>query len=152
MLLIGFFKSAKECLQFYNSKRFNKETYGVDQPCQLRYLNYISSMMEAPKMQDKLICYRLKGITHRGLTDENYYINITSTRSQQLIHEKVRFNRHVKESSKILIADIFIELFCEIWSGSKRVTRMNCNLYFLKDATKLKIKGEDVRVSGGHTN
>ena len=45
MLLIGFFKSAKECLQFYNSKRFNKETYGVDQPCQLRYLNYISEVI-----------------------------------------------------------------------------------------------------------
>ena len=41
LLLIGFEKSAKECLDFYNSKRFNKCTYGVDQPCQLRYLNFI---------------------------------------------------------------------------------------------------------------
>ena len=41
LLLICYFKSAKDCLKFYNSKRFNKSTYGVDQPCQLRYLGYI---------------------------------------------------------------------------------------------------------------
>lgn len=40
-LLIGYSHSAVECLKFYNCRRFNKETYGVDQPCQVRYLNFI---------------------------------------------------------------------------------------------------------------
>jgi protein tyrosine phosphatase len=49
-LLIGYHKSAKESLLFYNSKRFNKCTYGVDQPCQLRYLNYVEQLRKASQI------------------------------------------------------------------------------------------------------
>jgi protein-tyrosine phosphatase len=50
MLLINFFKATRDCLHFYNSQRFSKSTYGVDQPCQLRYLNFIEQIIEAPKI------------------------------------------------------------------------------------------------------
>jgi hypothetical protein len=49
------------------------------------------------------------------------------------------------------MADIFIELKWENWSGSKRIARVNYNLYFLKGETKLKLKGENIKVSGGHS-
>jgi protein-tyrosine phosphatase len=41
MILIGYINNAKICLRLYNAKRFNSGDYGVDQPCQLRYLKYI---------------------------------------------------------------------------------------------------------------
>ena len=37
-LLVGFHSTARESLHFYNQKRFSLASYGVDQPCQLRYL------------------------------------------------------------------------------------------------------------------
>lgn len=111
LLFINFFKSAQGCLEFYNSKRFSKTTYGVDQPCQLRYLSFIEQVLNASKINPKLVCYRLKGITFRGLNEEDYIINITLTRTEELVHEKVRFNRRIKQGSKMLMGDIFIELF-----------------------------------------
>ena len=41
MILSGYMYSAEICLKLYNSKRFSSTDYGVDQPCQLRYLKYI---------------------------------------------------------------------------------------------------------------
>lgn len=45
LLYIAFRKTAEEALQFYNSRRFSSETYGVDQPCQTRYLGYVQDLL-----------------------------------------------------------------------------------------------------------
>lgn len=45
ILYVGYFTSAAECLNFYNRQRFNVQTYGVDQPCQRRYLNYVAAIL-----------------------------------------------------------------------------------------------------------
>lgn len=80
LLLVKYFESAQDCLKYYNSKRFNKETYGVDQPCQVRYLHYVERLIKSPKINPKLICYRLKTITHKGLNCE-YFVKIHFTRN-----------------------------------------------------------------------
>jgi protein-tyrosine phosphatase len=41
MLYIGLYQKSAEALAFYNSRRFSSEDYGVDQPCQTRYLNFL---------------------------------------------------------------------------------------------------------------
>lgn len=41
MLFTRQFKDADEALAFYNKRRFIIDTYGVDQPCQRRYLDYV---------------------------------------------------------------------------------------------------------------
>ena len=90
MLIVGYFSSATECLKEYNSRRFNKGTYGVDQPCQLRYLDFVEQLLKSPKISPKLICYRLKGITQKGLSND-YFVKIQYTRNQTLVLEKVDF-------------------------------------------------------------
>lgn len=44
MLYVGFQEKAEEALSFYNQRRFNVTTYGVDQPCQTRYLKYVEEI------------------------------------------------------------------------------------------------------------
>ena len=96
------------------------------------------------------MCYRLKGITHREL-DEDYFVNISFTRNQELIYEKIKLNTRLKENRKMILADIFIELFHENWAGRKKVARINYNLFFLEGGTKLKFKGQNIKVEGGHS-
>lgn len=46
ILYIGYITSASDCLNFYNQQRFNVQTYGVDQPCQRRYLDYVATILK----------------------------------------------------------------------------------------------------------
>lgn len=80
----------------------------MDQPCQIRYLNYIERLVKANSINAKLKCLHLKNVTHKGL-DGNYYVRIKSTRTQQNIYEKVYLNTNITQSAnKFLISDIFI--------------------------------------------
>ena len=45
ILYVGFYKKLEEVLKFYNKKRFSSEKYGVDQPCQLRYIKYTEKIL-----------------------------------------------------------------------------------------------------------
>ena len=38
VMFTGYYKTAKQALEYYNKRRFTTETYGVDQPCQRRVL------------------------------------------------------------------------------------------------------------------
>lgn len=89
----------------------------MDQPCQLRYLEFMEKLMEAPVIKKKLPCFHLKQVSHKGL-NENYYVRIKSTKTQETIYEKVNVNQQIPQSpSKFLMADIFIELLMENWMG-----------------------------------
>lgn len=46
MLYVNEFTSADIALKFYNKKRFIVDTYGVDQPCQRRYLDFTEKMLK----------------------------------------------------------------------------------------------------------
>ena len=91
MILIGYINSAEVCLKLYNNKRFSAEDYGVDQPCQLRYLKYIEQLVSTPKINTKLPFYRLKMVTHTGGLDERYFIKVTATRTQLEIIDHLKF-------------------------------------------------------------
>jgi len=61
-LFTGFFKNVKESLKFYNKKRFNSSTYGVSQPCQIRYMEYFLKVMNeanSPNCRTRIKSYRL---------------------------------------------------------------------------------------------
>lgn len=47
MLYTKHFPTAEAALHFYNQKRFIVNTYGVDQPCQRRYLTYTENILKA---------------------------------------------------------------------------------------------------------
>jgi protein-tyrosine phosphatase len=63
LLYLGLYPSAAEALQFYNSRRFSSETYGVNQPCQTRYLWFVEQLLAMPKIPPKLIAYRLSNVS-----------------------------------------------------------------------------------------
>lgn len=79
MLYVGFMQSANQCLSFYNKKRFNNDSYGVDQPCQTRYLGYIEKILKSKNFPNKLIAYKLERITQKGLGEE-YQVSLHRTR------------------------------------------------------------------------
>lgn len=44
-LYTGFYKRPESALRFYNRRRFQGHKYAVDQPCQTRYLNYLTDIL-----------------------------------------------------------------------------------------------------------
>ena len=67
LLYLGLFKNANEALTFYNSRRFSSNSYGVDQPCQTRYLNFVQNILYMRKISEKLIAFSLSNISATGL-------------------------------------------------------------------------------------
>ena len=84
LMLVGYFTSAESCRTFYNRKRFNKLGYGVDQPCQVRYLRYLQSILLEKSVAKQLPAYRLKFVTHSGLGPQ-HFLRITSVRDQKVV-------------------------------------------------------------------
>lgn len=69
LLYSGEFDDFKTALKFYNKRRFTGSNYGVDQPCQLRYLNYFKSFLDLPLdfVKKPLIAFRLTKVHLKGL-------------------------------------------------------------------------------------
>jgi protein-tyrosine phosphatase len=67
LLYLGIFKTASEALTFYNDRRFSSETYGVDQPCQTRYLNFVQNILSKNKINPKLAAFNLNKVSITGL-------------------------------------------------------------------------------------
>ena len=81
MVLVGYIHSSEVCLKLYNSKRFSSTNYGVDQPCQKRYLKYLERIARGVKIDPKLVFYRLKRVEGSGALNEKYFIQVTQNRS-----------------------------------------------------------------------
>lgn len=46
----------------------------------------------------------------------------------------------LKNNEKVLMGDIFIEIFEESWSGSKKIARINYNTFFINPTNELNVK------------
>lgn len=139
LLYLGIFKNAQEALTFYNSRRFSSESYGVDQPCQTRYLTYFQDILSMPKIPERLIAFRLCSLTQTGL-HEKHFVSITQVRTSQILVEKFRFGSEQDVGSYPLVGDLFIQIFEEAWPSSKQVARINYHSFFLHPDTELSIK------------
>lgn len=156
MLYTRQFQSAEEALTFYNKRRFIVDTYGVDQPCQRRYLDYAEKILHMKEIPSKLCAYKLVRITSTGLNIHNYYVQISMTRSCQTKHTKLGIHKLMKNNMIPLMSDIFIELFEYTWKGEKQLARINYNLFFIEyskeeEAYQVVFKGEDIKVNGKHS-
>jgi hypothetical protein len=107
MLYMSFFQKASDALIFYNKNRFSSEDYGVDQPCQTRYLGFLEKIMKVPHIPRKMIGYRLVTVSQTGLHDK-YYLTIKKARSNEPLLNKFNFAQHSKIVEKPLMGDIFI--------------------------------------------
>lgn len=79
LLFSGQFNDVKEALAFYNKKRFRGDKYSVDQPCQLRYLNYFCSFLQLPisYISMPLKAFKLVKASHTGAKDNEFLIRIS---------------------------------------------------------------------------
>lgn len=50
MLFAGYFQDAKAAMEYYEKQRFEKEGYGVTQPCQIKYIEYFNDILKRSKM------------------------------------------------------------------------------------------------------
>lgn len=87
------------------------DTYGVDQPCQRRYLDYVEKMLRAEKIEKKLKAFKMVKIRQIGLDTDSHYLQISLTRNCQTKHSKLKLNQILKNNSIPLMADIFIEIY-----------------------------------------
>lgn len=70
-----------------------------------------------PSIKKKLPCFHLTSVSEKGL-NENYFIRIKSTKTQETIYDKVYINKPILQTpNKFIMSDIFIELFSENWMG-----------------------------------
>lgn len=47
LLYSGYFTDADEAMAFYAKQRFEKEGYGVTQPCQIKYIYYFNQILRS---------------------------------------------------------------------------------------------------------
>lgn len=59
-LLMTSGESVETVMLFYNKKRFLNDKYKVDQPCQVRYLNFFKLVLDNPQKYQKQRVYTLK--------------------------------------------------------------------------------------------
>lgn len=84
ILYMGLYEKAQDALTFYNCRRFISNNYGVDQPCQTRYLTYVERIKKMPVISKHLIAYQLTVARQKGLTNK-YFLRIQKTRTGELI-------------------------------------------------------------------
>lgn len=139
MLYLALYDRALDALAFYNSRRFSSEDYGVDQPCQTRYLVFLERLLHTPKLPQRMIAYRLVTVSQEGLHDK-YFLSIKKARNGEVLLAKFNFGQHSKLMEKPLIGDIFIEIFEDAWSGPKKLARINYHTFFLNPNFQLNIQ------------
>jgi phosphatidylinositol-3,4,5-trisphosphate 3-phosphatase and dual-specificity protein phosphatase PTEN len=84
-LFLGVFESAPEVMQFYALRRFEKEGYGVTQPCQIKYIEYFLQLLKHPNLYPKV--YSLTEIKFLGeFSFSDPYIKIWRMGGQQLVY------------------------------------------------------------------
>ena len=138
ILYMGLYEKAQDALAFYNCRRFQSDNYGVDQPCQTRYLTYIEQIKKIQTIPKHMIAYQLTVVRQKGLHNK-YFLNIQKTRTGELLGVYY-FDQFSVMQQKPLMSDLFIEIMEETWSGPKRIARINCHPYFLNPNGILNMK------------
>lgn len=92
-LYMGLFNDYEEVMKFYAQKRFEKNGYGVTQPCQIQYIQYFQIYLNHPTIYPKVLS--VKKITLKG----DCYINNPYFEIVNSINNKVIYNTNNIESS-----------------------------------------------------
>lgn len=80
MLYLSLYHRATDALAFYNASRFSSGDYGVDQPCQTRYLHFLERILQTPDLPTRMIAYRMVTVSQDGLHDK-YFLTVKKTRT-----------------------------------------------------------------------
>ena len=85
-----------------------------------------------------MIAYRLATVSQTGLHDK-FFLSIKKARNDETLVYKFNFSQYSKINEKPLMGDLFIEIFEDSWSGSKKFARINFHTFFLNPQFKLNI-------------
>lgn len=84
-LFMGIFQDYKQVLKFYARKRFEKDGYGVTQPCQIKYIQYFEQYLSNPKVYPQVL--HIKKITFKGGFDiTSPYIKLINNSTAQTVY------------------------------------------------------------------
>jgi phosphatidylinositol-3,4,5-trisphosphate 3-phosphatase/dual-specificity protein phosphatase PTEN len=84
-LFMDQFHDYKDVMRFYAKRRFEKDGYGVTQPCQIKYIEYFQNFLKNPKTYPQVLC--IKKITFKGDFDINKpYIKIINNTTKKTIY------------------------------------------------------------------
>lgn len=84
-LFMGVFANYEEVMKFYAEKRFEKEGYGVTQPCQIQYIRYFQIYLNNPQLYPRVLYIKkitLKGDFHMS----SPYFQIISMSTNQVVY------------------------------------------------------------------
>jgi phosphatidylinositol-3,4,5-trisphosphate 3-phosphatase/dual-specificity protein phosphatase PTEN len=84
-LFMGIFSDYKEVMEFYGKRRFEKEGYGVTQPCQIQYIRYFQQYLNNHNHYPQVL--NIKKLTFKGgfsFTDP--YIKLINMTTGEVIY------------------------------------------------------------------
>ena len=134
LMFCNFFDRVEDALQFYSKRRFEKEGYGVTQPCQIRYAHYFHSLLRDKKIQIKP--YSIKRIEFRGKNfPEECYCIVSKSRNRKVIIKTDPFRNGILDikDPHLLMGDIFFDFRIPgmLGFGEKQFARLNLNTIFI---------------------
>jgi len=84
-LFMGVFQDEKEVMDYYAQKRFEKEGYGVTQPCQIQYIRYFHEFLSSPKLYPQILS--IKKIVFCGdFGVSEPYVKLINNSTKELIY------------------------------------------------------------------
>lgn len=96
LLFCNFLDTPEYALKFYAKQRFEEEGYGVTQPCQIRYVHYLHSLLLTRNVRMKP--YSLKRIRLRGKNSiDSCYCIVSQVRTRKVLVVSNPLNNGVME-------------------------------------------------------
>lgn len=134
LLFCNFFDYPEEALEFYSKRRFQKEGYGVTQPCQLRYIHYFYNLLV--KKNVKIRAYSLKQIQFKGKGKvENCVCSVSNVQTKKKITKACEYKDGMMYTTEqnLLLGDIFFDFKIPGVLGimEKSFARLNLNTIFI---------------------
>jgi len=72
-------------MTFYAKRRFEKEGYGVTQPCQVQYIDYFQRFLQNPKIYPQVLSIK-RVIFRGGFKFSNPYVKLINNSLNSVIY------------------------------------------------------------------
>ncbi|KAL4442226.1 hypothetical protein ABPG74_009244 [Tetrahymena malaccensis] len=152
LIYSGIIDTTEDALNYYSKKRFIQEGFGVNQPCQIRYLDYFHEILkyrETSPIYPKLVY--IKKIVFYGRPNFNTqkgcrpYFDIVYVRTKQLIFStKKAYSEAPKflegdsyefefEQQVALCGDLLIRIKHNGYYKNQKIARISLNTSFVPD-------------------
>ncbi|CAD8205289.1 unnamed protein product [Paramecium octaurelia] len=148
LLYTGKFKCVKDVLYYYGKKRFEKEGLGVNQPCQVKYVEYFHTLLTTDQVIYPTVV-TIKSITFQGKAPAfrmsggcKPYMEVIQVKNDKQLYstsreaKKYTGNQHDLQLDKPMpiYGDILIKVFNEGMLQIEKMFRLAFNTAFIDDS------------------